>query len=708
MKYLHYIILWAVILFILFFNQSNNDDKNTIYYKEINSDITKATMGSGSPSEKSGSKYNSGERYSRVYLSIPTEKKQRILKTDMGKNHQRNYLYKPNKNNQQSIKKNISSKEKEVTNDCTCEYKSDFIYNNEDFKNYDSDSIKYLTVDSFSTFAIDVDTVSYKLLTNFINNQEKSNIYNSKFHNLRIEEMINYFDYDYPLPEKETFNVITEISKLSFETDKYLLHIGIKGKEEKIDKIPPANLIFLIDTSWSMDSEHRLPLIKKSLIELTNNLRDIDKITILTYSDNASMYLNTTNGDKKDIITNKINELKTEGSTNGEAGLKLAYKTGEKTFIKGGINRIILCSDGGFNAGETSSDELKKMIVDYRKKEIALTTLAFSEDYFNDDLLKKISSSGNGNYYYINDFNEAVKVLSNQLTSTLNIIAKDVKIQVEFNLENIKSYKLIGYEENTLNTEDFNNDEIDANELGNGHSVTALYEIEFYDDNKTKKRYNLSTNGFQNELAVVNIRYKEPNEKTSKEVNKTINKTDMINDFKKTSYNYKFSLAVAYFGMILNQQIDESYINLIIKLAKISKGTDKYGYKEEFIQLVEKYKSILNPYDFYIEGDLTKDDLINTLTEKTNEFELCYYYHVKNNEEPIIQKKFQLKINNEGITYFTHIFNYNENNDSFENCLLNKLKAVKFPKKEKETFVNFNLNFNQKILNFNSKIDIYF
>ncbi len=694
MKYLHYIILWAIIILITVFdpfnNENNKDKEEVIHYKEIDSNVVKQNNFTGPACE---SDYN--------YSNMSKEERKIVAMNSIGQKSKLISDLKKLKQNGNGFGEVLGG------------------YDNRSYKNgynsYYSAKIKEkksipLFDSGISTISINIDTASYNYVKNSFNRINNLSDYNYLFNtnNLRIEEMINYFDYDYPLPEKETFNVITEISKLSFETDKYLLHIGIKGKEEKYDKIPPANLIFLIDTSWSMDFERKLPLVKKSLIELTKNLRNEDKITIITYGSEASVYLDTINGDKKDIIVNKITELKTEGSTNGEAGLKLAYKTGEKTFVKGGINRIILCSDGGFNAGETSSDELKKMIVGYRKKEIALTTLAFSEDYFNDDLFKKISSSGNGNYYYINDFNEAVKVLSTQLTSTLNIIAKDVKIQVEFNLENIKSYKLIGYKENTLNTEDFNNDKIDANELGNGHSVTALYEIEFYDNNKTKKRYNLSTNGFQNELAVVNIRYKEPNETKSKEINKTINKTDMINDFKKTSYNYKFSLAVAYFGLLLNKQIDDYYLNLIIKLAKISKGTDKYGYKEEFIQLVEKYKSILNPYDFYIEGDLTKDDLINTLTEKSNEFELCYYYHIKNNEEPIIQKKFQLKINNEGITYFTHIFNYNEKTNSFENCLLNKLKAVKFPKKEKETFVNFNLNFNQMIFKAINKVEIYF
>ncbi len=709
MKYLHYIILWAVILFILFFNQSNNDDKNTIYYKEINSDITKATMGSGSPNEKSGSKYDSGERYSRVYLSIPTEKKQIILKTDMGKNHQRSYLYKTNKKNQQTIKKNISSKENELTNDCTSEYKSDFNYNYETFKNYDSDSIKYLTVDSFSTFAIDFDTISYKLLTNFINNQEKNDIYNNKFHNLRIEEMINYFDYDYPLPEKETFNVITEISKLSFETNKYVLHIGIKGKEEKIDKIPPANLIFLIDTSGSMSEDKKLPLVKKSLIELIKNLRNIDKITIITFNDEAFVLLKEIKGDKKDFIINKINELDTRGSSDGGTGLKTAYKIGEETFIKGGINRIIICSDGEFNSGTINPENLKKMISDYKNKEIALTTLAFSENYFNDDLLKKISS-GSGNYFYINDFNEAIKVLSTQLTSTLNIIAKDVKVQVEFNPENIKSYKLIGYEENILNTEDFNDDEVDSNELGNGHSVTALYELELKEKD-VKKRYESETAILKNELAIVNIRYKEPNENKSKEVNKTINKKDIIENFANSSDNFKFSMAVAYFGMMLQSKISQNYIDLIIKIAKSGKGTDKFGYKQEFVQLVENYKSYSYPNKAYFDGSLNKDEIMKELNNNSDLFAKCFEQNISHFEGDLTTIPAQFEVNNNGIVVDAFVVkktSYNQKENDFDICLINQFKQLKFKKSENKTIAYFEMGFNKRVLNSNNKVEIYF
>ncbi len=580
----------------------------------------------------------------------------------------------------------------------------------------------YISETTVSTFSIDVDTASYRKIKKTIDTT--TNLYDYHFapEEIRIEEMINYFDYDYIPPENEAFTAVTEVVKSPFEDNIYFLHIGIKGKEDKLETIPPANLIFLVDTSNSMDEENKLSLVKKSLIELTKNLRTNDKISILIYSDDASVLLNPTNGNEKDKITNKINELVTTGSTNGEAGLKLAYKIGKENFIKDGINRIILCSDGDFNSGTININDLKEMIVNYRKEGIALTSLAFGISGYNDSLFEILSNSGNGNYYYIDNFNEAIKVLSNQLISTLNIIAKDVKIQVEFNPENIKSFKLLGYENKLLNKEDFKNDKVDAGEIGNGHSVTAIYQMELNDSFLTEKKesdlkyYKGITipTMFFDELATLNIRYKKPKEENSIPLNFIIKRNNIINDISKSSNNFRFSLAVAYFGLILKKQVDISTINKIIKLAKENKGEDKLGYKEEFIQLVksfkEKYREEELVYSGFskkgqliiktgeITGNLTQEQVKKVINNHLMEIRQCYEKELYTNDDLKGIVKLTWKIDPMGDVISAIVTDSTMLDESVESCLTNRIKKWKFPEPLGGGFalVNYPFNFHSR------------
>ncbi len=444
-----------------------------------------------------------------------------------------------------------------------------------------------------STFSIDVDTASYSNVRRFIN----SNQFPYK-DAVRIEEMINYFSYDYPQPKKDhPFSITTEISACPWNTSHRLIHIGLQGKTLESKKLPPSNLVFLLDVSGSMGSPNKLPLLQKAFRLLVNELGSNDRVSIVVYAGAAGLVLPSTAASQKDAIVSAIERLNAGGSTAGGAGIKLAYKVAQENFIPEGNNRIILATDGDFNVGVSSTSELVRMIEDYRKKGISLTILGFGMGNYKDGRMEQLADKGNGNYFYIDNLMEAKKVFVNDMRGTLFTIAKDVKLQLEFNPAKVKAYRLIGYENRMLSKEDFADDTKDAGELGSGHTVTALYEIipfesteeipgvdELkYQDNK------ISSKAFKNkEILTLKLRYKKPDGKKSRLIVHPLQDKNIV--LAKTSDNFKFSASVAAFGMLLRDSEfkgDASYKS-IMELARDGKGKDYFGYRAEFIQLVEK------------------------------------------------------------------------------------------------------------------------
>jgi Ca-activated chloride channel family protein len=444
-----------------------------------------------------------------------------------------------------------------------------------------------------STFSIDVDTASYSNVRRFIN----SNQFPYK-DAVRIEEMINYFSYDYPQPKKDhPFSITTEISACPWNTSHRLIHIGLQGKTLESKKLPPSNLVFLLDVSGSMGQPNKLPLLQKAFRLLVNELGPNDRVSIVVYAGAAGLVLPSTAASQKETIASAIERLSAGGSTAGGAGVKLAYKVAQENFIQEGNNRIILATDGDFNVGVSSTSELVRMIEDYRKKGIFLTILGFGMGNYKDGRMEQLADKGNGNYFYVDNLMEAKKVFVNDMRGTLFTIAKDVKLQLEFNPAKVKAYRLIGYENRMLRKEDFADDTKDAGELGSGHTVTALYEIipfgsteeipgvdELkYQDNK------ISPNAFKNkEILTLKLRYKKPDSKKSQLIVHPLLDKNVV--LAKTSDNFKFSAAVAAFGMLLRDSEfkgDASYES-IMELARDGKGKDYFGYRAEFIQLVEK------------------------------------------------------------------------------------------------------------------------
>ncbi|MFN4151730.1 MAG: vWA domain-containing protein, partial [Candidatus Sericytochromatia bacterium] len=369
-----------------------------------------------------------------------------------------------------------------------------------------------------STFSIDVDTASYANLRRFI----KSNSVPPK-DAVRIEEMINYFSYNYPQPEgKDPFSINVNISDCPWKAENKLLHIGLQGKKIDVSKLPPSNIVFLIDTSGSMSDENKLPLLKESFKLLVNQMRENDKVSIVTYAGSAGVVLEPTSGDKKEKIIEALDRLESGGSTAGGEGIELAYKVAEENLKANGNNRVVLATDGDFNVGPSSDGELVRMIEEKRKKGVFLSVLGLGMGNYKDSKMEQLADKGNGNYGYIDTLSEAKKIFVKQMGGTLFTIAKDVKLQLEFNPTKVKSYRLIGYENRVMRNEDFNDDKKDAGELGSGHSVTALYEVVPADgkDIKTELKYQdikiKPESKVSDEFMTVKFRYKAPNEDTSK------------------------------------------------------------------------------------------------------------------------------------------------------------------------------------------------
>jgi Ca-activated chloride channel family protein len=413
---------------------------------------------------------------------------------------------------------------------------------------------------------------------------------------VRIEEMINYFTYEYEQPKSEDpFSIHTELSTCPWNDDNKLLLVGLQGKKIATENLPPSNIVFLIDVSGSMNSYNKLPLLKSSFKLLVNQLRPEDRVAIVVYAGNSGLVLPSTPGNQKQKMLEAINRLNAGGSTAGGAGLKLAYKVAEENFMEDGNNRIILATDGDFNVGASSNAEMERLIEKEREKGIFISVLGYGMGNYKDDKMEIIADKGNGNYAYIDNIQEAQKVLVSEFGGTLFTIAKDVKIQIEFNPSNVESYRLIGYENRLLNEEDFDDDKKDAGELGAGHSVTALYEI-ITKNNSTSKyerklRYQETqvneTPNYSKELVNVKLRYKQPEGKTSKLLEQVV--MDRTVDFNYTSQNLKWASAVAQFGMLLRESEFKGNTNYneVLTIARDAKGKDEDGYRGEFVRLVK-------------------------------------------------------------------------------------------------------------------------
>jgi Ca-activated chloride channel family protein len=466
--------------------------------------------------------------------------------------------------------------------------------NRENYAHLEANSIKKVNEQPVSIFSIDVDTGAYANIRRILNQGDLP-----PHDAVRVEEMINYFDYDYPPPQNldPPFQVTTEIGPTPWNKNTYLLHIGIKGYDIPKAQLPPANLVFLVDVSGSMESPDKLDLLKSALKLLTQQLTAQDRVSLVVYASAAGLVLEPTPGNEQKKIKAALERLTAGGSTNGGEGIQLAYAIAQQAFIKKGINRVLLATDGDFNVGIVDSAALKDFITAKRKTGISLTTLGFGTGNYNDAMMEQLADVGNGNYAYIDTLHEAQKVLVDEMSSTLQIIAKDVKIQVEFNPRNVAEYRLIGYENRLLNREDFSNDKIDAGEIGAGHTVTALYEmalvgslgqrIEALRYQQTPTTQPLSVHG--DELALLRLRYKAPNEEDSKLLESPISKSALTKTLAATSERFRLAAAVAAFGQQLRGGIylEQFAYNDILNLAQSVHGLDQFGYRSELINLVK-------------------------------------------------------------------------------------------------------------------------
>jgi Ca-activated chloride channel family protein len=443
-----------------------------------------------------------------------------------------------------------------------------------------------------STFSIDVDNASYTNIRRFINNGQKV-----PKDAVRVEEMMNFFKYNYPQPKGEhPFSINTEYSECPWNTSNKLVRIGLQGKNIDDEKLPASNLVFLIDVSGSMFSENKLPLLKQSMKVLVNQLRAEDKVSIVVYAGAAGMVLPSTSGDKKMTIIDALEKLSAGGSTAGGAGIQLAYKTAKENFIKNGNNRVVLATDGDFNVGASSDNDMQRLIEEERKSGVFLTCLGFGMGNYKDSKMETLANKGNGNYAYIDNIQEANRILGKEFKGSMFAIAKDVKIQIEFNPAHVQAYRLIGYENRKLRPEDFKNDAIDAGELGSGHNVTALYEIipvntksKFFtptDKLKYTKTEQSATN-LGAELATIKFRYKKPDGEKSIEMVEVIKNNAVT--LEQTSEDFKFCASVAWFGLKLrdSELVSNKSISDIKNLAKNNIKNDNEGYKAEFIRLME-------------------------------------------------------------------------------------------------------------------------
>ena len=479
----------------------------------------------------------------------------------------------------------------------TAMYDMDTRMNTEEYDRIQENGFKSVADTPLSTFSIDVDPASYSNMRRFINRGELP-----PADAIRTEELVNYFSYDYPKPTgNDPVKITVEAGTCTWNTAHRLVRIGLKAKEIPTEQLPASNLVFLIDISGSMWGANRLDLVKSSLKLLVNNLRNKDKVAIVTYAGSAGVKLEATSGGDKQKIREAIDELTAGGSTAGGAGIHLAYQIAKKNFISDGNNRIILCSDGDFNVGVSSAEGLEQLIEKERKSGVHLTVLGYGMGNYKDKKIQVLAEKGNGNHAYIDNLQEANRVLVGEFGATLHTVAKDVKLQVEFNPFQVQAYRLIGYESRLLKDEDFNNDAKDAGDMGAGHTVTAFYEVipagvknEYVgkvDDLKyqKKEKMTLKPTG-SDELLTVKLRYKAPDKDVSRKMELPFvdNKGDSV------SSDFRFASAVAMFGQLLRDSDFKGTADYdkVIKLAKQGLNNDERGYRREFIRLVEAAKGL--------------------------------------------------------------------------------------------------------------------
>lgn len=460
----------------------------------------------------------------------------------------------------------------------------------ESYKDIEENIFKRVKIAPLSTFSIDVDKAGYSNIRRMINNGQEI-----PKDAVKIEEMINYFDFNYPQPKNgKPFSINTEVAQSPWNPDTRIVKIGLQGKIVPLDDIPASNLVFLIDVSGSMNSENKLPLLKSAFTLLTQQLRPQDKVAIVVYAGAAGVVLPSTGGDEKSKILAALNELAAGGSTAGGEGIELAYEIAEQNFIEDGNNRVILATDGDFNVGPSSDSAMEELIEEKRETGIFLTALGFGTGNYQDSKLETLAGKGNGNHAYIDSMQEAQRVLGTEFGGTIYTIAKDVKIQVEFNPAKVQAYRLIGYENRMLAAEDFNDDRKDAGELGSGHTVTALYEIipvgvksKFLKDVDDLKYSDSEIRNAGDELLTVKFRYKKPDGEESKLIMETVDDKNM--KFENASTDFKFATAVALFGTILrdSEYANGASLDKVISLAEAGRGQDEKGYRAEFIRLVK-------------------------------------------------------------------------------------------------------------------------
>ncbi len=473
------------------------------------------------------------------------------------------------------------------------------IQNTEQYGEITENTFKSPLKEALSTFSLDVDRAAYSNVRRMLNNGSRPPV-----DAVRIEEMINYFNYDYKAPKGEDpLAIHSTLTQCPWNDDHQLLHIGLQAKKIDEDQLPPSNLVFLIDVSGSMNSHNKLPLVKSSFNLLLEKMRPEDKVAIVTYAGNAAVLLESTSGDQKSKIKKAINSLGAGGSTGGAEGIKTAYEIARSNFIDNGNNRVILATDGDFNVGIHSAKDLEKLIKKERKSDVYLTVLGYGMGNYKDEQMQTLANKGNGNHAYIDNIQEAHKILISEFAGSMHAIAKDVKFQLEFNPAYVGAYRLVGYENRMLEKEDFNDDKKDAGDIGYGHQMTAIYEIMptgtdnnytgnvddlIYQENKAVTPKLI----MNNELATIKFRYKNPGETKSSlqkaTVSASVTKSNDINA------DTNWAMAVAEFGMLLRDSefIEKGNFDDVIKLATEARGEDQDGYRAEFIRLVKVSKEL--------------------------------------------------------------------------------------------------------------------